>query len=169
MNGRTPFFSWKPLSRLARKTLRNTSNAEALTITEPSNPRPSRRQCVTTQATPPWTSSFSRKPRAAARGSTRTRTATSTRSRPWWRTTPRTRWPSRCTSLGCRCALYPTRHSPRAVSRTTSSSRRTRTSATSSTTRSPSCRCTRRGAPRRRRRTLTRPPSTTGPSCLRSA
>ena len=37
MNGRTPFFSWKPLSRLARKTLRNTSNAEALTITEPSN------------------------------------------------------------------------------------------------------------------------------------
>ena len=35
MNGRTPFFSWKPLSRLARKTLRNTSNVEALTITEP--------------------------------------------------------------------------------------------------------------------------------------
>ena len=35
MNGRTPFFSWKPLSRLARKTLRNTSNFDALTITEP--------------------------------------------------------------------------------------------------------------------------------------
>ena len=35
MNGRTPFFSWKPLPRLPRKTLRNTSNVEALTITEP--------------------------------------------------------------------------------------------------------------------------------------
>jgi hypothetical protein len=34
MNGRTPFFSWKPLPRLPRKTLRNTSNVEALTITE---------------------------------------------------------------------------------------------------------------------------------------
>jgi hypothetical protein len=34
-NGRTPFFSWKPLPRLPRKTLRNTSNVEALTITEP--------------------------------------------------------------------------------------------------------------------------------------
>jgi hypothetical protein len=40
MNGRTPFFSWKPLPRLPRKTLRNTSNVEALTITEPS-PTPS--------------------------------------------------------------------------------------------------------------------------------
>jgi len=37
MNGRTPFFSWKPLSRLSRKTLRNTANVEALTITEPSS------------------------------------------------------------------------------------------------------------------------------------
>jgi hypothetical protein len=36
MNGRTPFFSWKPLPRLPRKTLRNSSNVEALTITEPS-------------------------------------------------------------------------------------------------------------------------------------
>ena len=34
MNGRTPFFSWKPLPRLPRKTLRNASNVEALTITE---------------------------------------------------------------------------------------------------------------------------------------
>jgi hypothetical protein len=34
MNGRTPFFSWKPLPRLPRKTLRNTSNAAAATITE---------------------------------------------------------------------------------------------------------------------------------------
>ena len=33
-NGRTPFFSWKPLPRLPRKTLRNTSNVEAMTITE---------------------------------------------------------------------------------------------------------------------------------------
>ena len=38
MNGRTPFFSWKPLPRLPRKTLRNTSDAEALTITEPASP-----------------------------------------------------------------------------------------------------------------------------------
>jgi hypothetical protein len=36
MNGRTPFFTWRPLSRLARKTLRNTASVEALTITEPS-------------------------------------------------------------------------------------------------------------------------------------
>jgi hypothetical protein len=35
MNGRTPFFTWNPLPRLPRKTLRNTANAEALTITEP--------------------------------------------------------------------------------------------------------------------------------------
>ena len=35
MNGGTPFFTWKPLPRLPRKTLRNTSNVEALTITEP--------------------------------------------------------------------------------------------------------------------------------------
>jgi hypothetical protein len=34
INGRTPFFSWKPLPRLPRKTLRNTSNVEAMTITE---------------------------------------------------------------------------------------------------------------------------------------
>jgi hypothetical protein len=34
MNGRTPFFSWKPLPRRPKKTLRNTSNAEALTITD---------------------------------------------------------------------------------------------------------------------------------------
>ena len=39
INGRTPFFSWKPLPRLPKKTLRNTLNAEALTITEP-NPVP---------------------------------------------------------------------------------------------------------------------------------
>ncbi len=38
MNGRTPFFSWKPLPRLPHKTLRNTANAEALTISEPSTP-----------------------------------------------------------------------------------------------------------------------------------
>jgi hypothetical protein len=36
VNRVTPFFSWKPLPRLARKTLRNTSNVEAMTITEPS-------------------------------------------------------------------------------------------------------------------------------------
>ena len=33
MNGRTPFFSWKPLPREPHRTLRNTSNEEALTIT----------------------------------------------------------------------------------------------------------------------------------------
>jgi hypothetical protein len=38
MNGRTPFFSWKPLPRVPRKTLRNTSNAQALTLTESSAP-----------------------------------------------------------------------------------------------------------------------------------
>ena len=32
MNGRTPFFSWKPLPRAPRETLRNTSNVEAMTI-----------------------------------------------------------------------------------------------------------------------------------------
>jgi hypothetical protein len=35
VNARTPFFSWKPLSRQPRKTLRNTLGAEALTITDP--------------------------------------------------------------------------------------------------------------------------------------
>ena len=35
MNGRTPFFSWKPLPRQPRKTLRNLLGAEALTITDP--------------------------------------------------------------------------------------------------------------------------------------
>jgi hypothetical protein len=34
MNGRTPFFSWKPLPRRPKKTLRNASTAEALTITD---------------------------------------------------------------------------------------------------------------------------------------
>ena len=38
MNGRTPFFSWKPLPRVPRKTLRNTSNVEAVTLTESSAP-----------------------------------------------------------------------------------------------------------------------------------
>jgi hypothetical protein len=40
VNVRTPFFSWKPLPRLPRKTLQNTSSVEVLTITEPS-PTPS--------------------------------------------------------------------------------------------------------------------------------
>jgi hypothetical protein len=34
MNGRTPFFSWQPLPRRPKKTLLNTSVAEALTITD---------------------------------------------------------------------------------------------------------------------------------------
>jgi hypothetical protein len=38
MSGRTPFFTWKPLPRVPRKTLRNTANAEALTISEPTAP-----------------------------------------------------------------------------------------------------------------------------------
>ena len=36
-HGRTPFFSWKPTPRMPRKTLRNTSNVEALTISESSS------------------------------------------------------------------------------------------------------------------------------------
>jgi hypothetical protein len=50
MNGRTPFFTWKPLPRLPRKTLRNTSNVEALTITEPS-PTPMRTGSASFSAT----------------------------------------------------------------------------------------------------------------------
>jgi hypothetical protein len=50
MNARTPFFSWKPLPRLPRKTLRNTANVEAVTITEPS-PTPARTGSASFSAT----------------------------------------------------------------------------------------------------------------------
>ena len=95
MNGRTPFFSWKPLPRLPRKTLRNTSNVEALTITEPS-PTPSERLGELLghrprARTPTLTDELVlTNPLAAARGPTRTPMATSMRSRPWSRTTRRT-------------------------------------------------------------------------------
>ena len=146
MNGRTPFFSWKPLPRAAAEDAaehverRGPDDHRAVAEREllGRRSRARRRQLqgrARADAAPPGRHVDLHLPRRQPQ-----------RARRPSRATQPTPWTSRSTSTGRRWRTFPARRSP-PPSRTTSSSRRMRASATSSTTRSPSCRCTRRAAP----------------------